>query len=235
MLCRLIHIVFLCAAMSAYGKLLHRELVSSTDKPIKVCFNEARTPQGIVDALLPTIRFNLNLSGLIKVESMNDDCRNIISILQNASIIGTHSIEVQFHGPAIGKLPAYKIPIPSLNDRKAVNRYANKITRAIHEYPTHHVVGMIVKSSLKQSTSMVRTTPQMFQISLQQANTVFFHSPINQPCFSPDSKKIAITERAAAAPIFISKKAKMTGSAFFNNQISDWHQAGLLTVDTCSS
>ena len=138
MLCRLIHIVFLCAAMSAYGKLLHRELVSSTDKPIKVCFNEARTPQGIVDALLPTIRFNLNLSGLIKVESMKDDCRNIISILQNASIIGTHSIEVQFHGPAIGKLPAYKIPIPSHNDRKAVNRYANKITRAIHEYLTHH-------------------------------------------------------------------------------------------------
>lgn len=52
------------------AKLLHRELVSAPNNPIPVCINSSQADDDVISALVPIIRFNLNLSGLISVKPM---------------------------------------------------------------------------------------------------------------------------------------------------------------------
>tara|TARA_Y200000002_G_scaffold383289_1_gene404907 strand:- start:9136 stop:10377 length:1242 start_codon:yes stop_codon:yes gene_type:complete len=202
-----------------YAKLLHRELVSAPEQQVEVCFTQNNTSQDLVDALLPTVKFNLNLSGLIRVvnRAETSDCRNTISLLENTSIIGTHSIEVQFHGPEIGKLPTYKMPLPNLSDKLAVNRYANKITRAIHEYITHHRGWHDRKIAFVQTVSIDGKNHYSLKISNidgSEDKTLFTSNyPLLNPVFSPNSEKIAITELTEQGT-----------NVFIRSKNSDWEK-----------
>jgi TolB protein len=178
------------------AKLLHRELVSAPQNPLQICINANQENDEVVTALLPIIRFNLNLSGLIAVTT--DQCANQIKLSINQSLMGTRSVELQFLGNELSRLPNHKIPVPKLNDKHVINQYANKITRTIHEYLTHHR-GWHDRKIAFIATVNVDGENQykliMSNIDGSESKELFTsHRPLINPVFSPDSQKIALTE-----------------------------------------
>ncbi|MBM4211425.1 MAG: hypothetical protein FJ186_02675 [Gammaproteobacteria bacterium] len=178
------------------AKLLHRELVSAPNNPIPVCINSSQADDDVISALVPIIRFNLNLSGLISVKT--NDCTNQIKISGHQSLLGTRSVELQFLGTELSKLPTHKIPTPILNDKHIINQYANKITRTIHEYLTHHRGWHDRKIAFISTINIDGENQYKLMISHIDGSDSreLFSSrrPLINPIFSPDSQKIAITE-----------------------------------------
>lgn len=187
------------------AKLLHRELVSAPNNPIPVCINSSQADDDVINALVPIIRFNLNLSGLISVKT--NDCTNQIKISGHQSLLGTRSVELQFLGTELSKLPTHKIPTPILNDKHIINQYANKITRTIHEYLTHHRGWHDRKIAFISTINIDGENQYKLMISHIDGSDSreLFSSrrPLINPIFSPDSQKIAITELGKKALAFM--------------------------------
>ena len=178
------------------AKLLHRELVTAPKHPIQVCIQSDQPDHEALSEIVPIIRVNLNLSGLIAVETK--PCPNLVKLSVNHSLMGTRSIEIAFLGSELSRLPSHKVLMPKLTDPSMVNQYANKITRTIHEYITHHrgwhdrKIAFISKVQVKGKNQY---TFLMSNIDGSEPKKLFqSEKPLIQPLFSPDGQKVALTE-----------------------------------------